>query len=113
MTHLVRAVFATIGMSMITLFFIVIPLFFVGLLLLIGTFLALGMLLSPLLLLITDVWSGMFSFSLSNYLYSFAYLGLGMMFIVMIVKLIAAIKKLLIKYLKWNVNFIKKGTSQS
>lgn len=90
-----------------------IPLFFVGLLLLIGTFLALGMLLSPLLLLITDVWSGMFSFSLSNYLYSFAYLGLGMMFIVMIVKLIAAIKKLLIKYLKWNVNFIKKGTSQS
>ncbi|HCA7399633.1 TPA: DUF1700 domain-containing protein [Staphylococcus pseudintermedius] len=112
-THLVRAVFATIGMSMITLFFIVIPLFFVGLLVLIGTFLALGMLLSPLLLLITDVWSGMFSFSLSNYLYSFAYLGLGMMFIVMIVKLIAAIKKLLIKYLKWNVNFIKKGTSQS
>lgn len=30
-THLVRAVFATIGMSMITLFFIVIPLFFCGL----------------------------------------------------------------------------------
>ncbi|ARJ50195.1 HAAS signaling domain-containing protein [Staphylococcus lutrae] len=111
MAHIARAVLATIGMSVVTFSFILIPLFFVGLLMLLGTFVALGMLLSPLLLLITNIWSGLYPFSLSNYLFSFAYLGLGTMFLVIIIKLGLTIRKWLIKYLKWNVNFIKKGTS--
>ncbi|MDR5603063.1 DUF1700 domain-containing protein [Staphylococcus coagulans] len=109
--HIAHAVFATIGMSVITLFFILVPLFFVMIITLLGTFIALGMLLSPILLLIMNIWSGLHSFSLSNYLFSFAYLGLGAMFLVIIIKFIIAIRNLLIRYLKWNVNFIKKGTS--
>ncbi|MCS4486932.1 DUF1700 domain-containing protein [Staphylococcus americanisciuri] len=108
--HMMRAVVATVGVSIITLCFILIPLTIVLIVMAAATFVSLGMILAPLILFIWNMWAGIQNFSLSNYLFSFAYLGLGTMFLVIIIKLLIAIRHLLIRYMKWNVNFIKKGT---
>lgn len=110
--HIRRAVFATIGMSIITLFFIVVPLIFILLFIIIGTFIALGMILTPIIVFITNIYAGLAQFSLTNYLFSFAYSGLGLMLFVLIVKFLCLLRNGLIRYLKWNINFIKKGTFQ-
>ncbi|UXR71095.1 MULTISPECIES: DUF1700 domain-containing protein [unclassified Staphylococcus] len=110
MSRIARAIFATVGMSLVTFCFILIPLIFIVIFMLMITFVALGMILSPLILFVSNIWAGLHNFSISNYLFSFAYLGLGTMFLVMIVKASIGIRTLLIRYLKWNMNFIKKGT---
>lgn len=111
--HLKRAVAATIGMSLITLIFVVVPLIFLILLIIVGMFMTLGMVLAPLIVLMTNLFADLHQISVSNYLFSFAYCGLGLMFFVVIVKFVCLLRDALIRYLKWNINFIKKGTFQS
>lgn len=111
--HLRRAVLATIGMSIVTLFFVVVPLIFLLLLIIMSLFISLGMILAPIIVFLAHIYSGLSEFSLSNYLFSFAYTGLGLMFLVIIIKIVCFLRKALLKYLKWNINFIKKGTFQS
>ena len=111
--HLKRAVAATIGMSLITLLFVVIPLIALSLLIIIGMFITLGMVLAPFIVFITNIFADFQQISVSNYLFSFAYCGLGLMFFVVIIKFICLLRDALIRYLKWNINFIKKGTFQS
>ncbi|MBY7664603.1 MULTISPECIES: HAAS signaling domain-containing protein [Staphylococcus] len=112
-SHLRRAVLATIGMSIVTLFFVVVPLIFLLLLIIISIFISLGMILAPIIVFLTQLYSGITQFSLSNYLFSFAYSGLGIMLFVIIVKVVCLLRIALLRYLKWNINFIKKGTFQS
>ncbi|QLK86435.1 DUF1700 domain-containing protein [Staphylococcus sp. 17KM0847] len=109
-SHIVRAVIATIGVSIVTFCFVLIPLVIVSPFILAFAFASLGMILSPLIVFIWNIWAGLHHFSVSNYLFSFAYFGLGTMFLVVVVKLLIGIRNWLIRYLKWNMNFIKKGT---
>ncbi|UXR81943.1 DUF1700 domain-containing protein [Staphylococcus sp. IVB6214] len=109
-THVIRAIIATIGMSLVTFCFVLIPLIIVVIMMMAATFVALGMILSPFILLISNILAGIQNFSISNYLFSFAYLGLGTMFLVMIVKASIGIRTILIRYLNWNMHFMKKGT---
>ncbi|MDO5376424.1 MAG: DUF1700 domain-containing protein [Staphylococcus rostri] len=108
--HMIRAVLATIGMSIVTFIFILVPLLIVLTIMTAATFISLGMILAPIILFIWNIWAGLQNFSVSNYLFSFAYLGLGTMFLVIIIKLLIGIRHLLIRYMKWNMKFIKKGT---
>ncbi|REH85363.1 HAAS signaling domain-containing protein [Staphylococcus felis] len=108
--HITRALVATIGMSIITLFIIMIPLFFVSLFVLAGAFISIGMILAPAIVLISTMWVGVQYFSLSNFIFSMSFLGLGIVFIVIITKIVLVIRYAIIRYLTWNINFIKKGT---
>ena len=110
LSHMTHAVVATIGVSIINFCFILIPVMLVLIILLAATFVSLGMILAPVIVFIWNIWAGLENFSLSNYLFSFAYLGLGTMFLVAIVKCFITLRHLLIRYMKWNMNFIKKGT---
>ncbi|KIX90490.1 hypothetical protein TP70_07300 [Staphylococcus microti] len=108
-SHIIHAVLATIGVSIINFCFILIPVLIILIITLAATFVSLGMILAPLIVFIWNIWAGMQNFSLSNYLFSFAYLGLGTMFLVAIIKFLTTLRHILLRYMKWNMNFIKKG----
>ncbi|MBI5974772.1 DUF1700 domain-containing protein [Staphylococcus canis] len=107
--HILRALFATIGMSIITLIFVLIPLLFTLLFITIGVLISVGMVLAPIIILVSTAWVGFQYFSLSNLLFGLSYFGLGVTFLVIIAKLLLAIRYLVIRYLTWNINLFKKG----
>lgn len=107
--HILSALIATIGISLITLLIVMIPLLIVLLIILVGTFISIGMVLAPVLVIISSIWVGLQYFSLSNLIFSISFLGLGIIFVVIILKLLLLVRYAIIKYLTWNIQLFKKG----
>lgn len=105
--NVIRAVLATLGIGIMTLVIILIPLLFVAIIIVAMLLLSLVLLMSPLIMLVANVSGGFQHFMFSDFLFSFSYTGLGIVFIVLIFKLIEILYKLILRYLSWNLKLIK------
>jgi len=104
---ILRAITASLGMSILSLIIILIPMIFVGGFMLILLFAALLFFLSPILLLVHGLMNHMLSMAISNYLFAFSFTGLGMVLFVTIAKLAELVYRVILKYLRWNIRTIK------
>lgn len=104
---ILRAIMASLGMGILSLVIILIPMIFVGGFMLILLCAAMVLVISPLLLIIHGLLNSMFSLAISNYLFAFAFSGLGIVLFVIIAKLAELVYRLILKYLRWNIRTIK------
>ena len=104
---ILRAIMASLGMGILSLVIILIPMIFVGGFMLILLCAAMVLAISPLLLIIHGLLNSMFSLAISNYLFAFAFSGLGIVLFVIIAKLAELVYRLILKYLRWNIRTIK------
>ncbi|WP_182716975.1 HAAS signaling domain-containing protein [Staphylococcus saprophyticus] len=104
---ILRAIMASLGMGILSLVIILISMIFVGGFMLILLCAAMVLVTSPLLLIIHGLLNSMFSLAISNYLFAFAFSGLGIVLFVIIAKLAELVYRLILKYLRWNIRTIK------
>ncbi|MFC3610731.1 HAAS signaling domain-containing protein [Staphylococcus piscifermentans] len=105
--NVTKAVLATVGIGLLTLVIILIPLIFVVIIMLAMLLISLVLLLSPIIMAFANILDGFSHFLFSDFLFSIGYLGLGIIFIVLIFKLAEILYKLILKYLRWNLKLIK------
>lgn len=105
-----KAIFASLGLGLVSLLIILLPMIFVGLIVLTFMLMAFGFMSAPLFLIVHSIVNQNMSVAMSNYLFAFSFSGLGIMILVIILKLVQYIYKLIIKYLRWNIGLIKGGT---
>lgn len=109
--NILRAIFATVGLSIFSLLFVLIPVIIATLLLIIILFIAIIFILAPVLLFVANVISDFNMSSLTNYLFSFAYMGLGIVFMIVAFKFASLVYRLILRYLNWNIRTIRGNTS--
>nr|WP_274515708.1 DUF1700 domain-containing protein [Staphylococcus massiliensis] len=96
---------------MFTLCFVVVPMFFVIIFMVLILLISLVLLLSPAILVINIFLSGVTFGLLSNILFSLSLCGLGIVFMVLVLKVFDVIYGLTLKYLRWNIKMIRGGRS--
>lgn len=106
LTNIIRAITASLSLGILSIFIILIPVSLVGLLVVILFFISLLLLFSPILLFASAIIRGIID-SLSNILFAFSYSGLGLVFIVIIFKILESIYRLILKYLLWYIKTVK------
>ncbi|EKU45605.1 HAAS signaling domain-containing protein [Staphylococcus massiliensis] len=109
--NIMKAVIATLGISLFTLCFVVVPMFFVIIFMVLILLISLVLLLSPAILVINIFLSGVTFGLLSNILFSLSLCGLGIVFMVLVLKVFDVIYGLTLKYLRWNIKMIRGGRS--
>lgn len=105
--NVTKAVLATIGIGLMTLIIILIPLIFVVIIMLAMLLTSLVLILAPIIMALANILDGFSHFLFSDFLFSISYTGLGIILIVLIFKLAEILYKLILKYLRWNLNIIK------
>ncbi|HDJ2311897.1 TPA: DUF1700 domain-containing protein [Staphylococcus aureus] len=106
-----RAVAASLSLGILSIFVILIPVSIVGLFVLALFVLALFLislllLFCPIILLASAISRGIVD-SISNVFFAISYSGLGLVFIIVIFKILEYIYRLILKYLLWYIKTVK------
>ena len=99
-----RAVAASLSLGILSIFVILIPVSIVGLFVL--ALISLLLLFCPIILLASAISRGIVD-SISNVFFAISYSGLGLVFIIVIFKILEYIYRLILKYLLWYIKTVK------
>lgn len=101
-----RAVAASLSLGILSIFVILIPVSIVGLFVLALFLISLLLLFCPIILLASAISRGIVD-SISNVFFAISYSGLGLVFIIVIFKILEYIYRLILKYLLWYIKTVK------
>lgn len=101
-----RAVVASLSLGILSIFVILIPVSIVGLFVLALFLISLLTLFCPIILLASAISRGIVD-SISNVFFAISYSGLGLVFIIVIFKILEYIYRLILKYLLWYIKTVK------
>lgn len=97
---------ASLSLGVISFFLIVIPMIIFLIFLAFVFVISIVLICLPILLIIISILKGTPD-SLSNFLYSISYAGIGILVFVAIIKIVQNLYKLVLKYLSWYIKIIK------
>ncbi|KTW19665.1 HAAS signaling domain-containing protein [Staphylococcus warneri] len=101
-----RAVTASLSLCLLSVFLVLIPVFFICMIFVILFVVSVLLICAPLILVFSSFYKGIHD-SVSNILFSIAYTGLGLMLIVITFKVLETIYRLILKYLRWYIKTVK------
>ena len=104
--NIVKAIMASLSLGVISFFLIVIPMIIFLIFLAFVFVISIVLICLPILLIIISILKGTPD-SLSNFLYSISYAGIGILVFVAIIKIVQNLYKLVLKYLSWYIKIIK------
>ena len=104
--NIVKAIMASLSLGVISFFLIVIPIIIFLIFLAFVFVISIVLICLPILLIIISILKGTPE-SLSNFLYSISYAGIGILVFVAIIKIVQNLYKLVLKYLSWYIKIIK------
>ncbi|TDM12054.1 HAAS signaling domain-containing protein [Macrococcus lamae] len=108
-SNAMQAVMATIGLSVLNIFFVSIPLMIYISLVISAAFAALMFILSPLFLLLDFLFNGVAAVSWFEGFMVIASVGAGILLSIGLFYVIKAVNKLLVNYARWNIRTVKGG----
>ena len=97
---------ASLSLGILSIFVILIPVSIVGLFVLALFLISLLLLFCPIILLASAISRGIVD-SISNVFFAISYSGLGLVFIIVIFKILEYIYRLILKYLLWYIKTVK------
>lgn len=104
-----HAIMATLGLSFFNILFVITPFLFITFLLLIVVLIGAIMILGPIVSVVNIFINGFHWIDITNILFAFSFLGLGLMLVITGLKLIEISYKGILKYLKRCIKIIKRS----
>lgn len=104
-----HAIMATLGLSFFNILFIITPFLFITFLLLIVVLIGAVMILGPIVSVVNIFINGFHWIDITNILFAFSFLGLGLMLVITGLKLIEISYKGILKYLRRCIKIIKRS----
>ncbi|MCY1567517.1 DUF1700 domain-containing protein [Staphylococcus pettenkoferi] len=108
MKNVMRALSTSFSVSLLSSIILLIPIVIIAILFIGLLLLGCGFIVTPLILLLNGVMNDNLSMALSNYLFTFAYVGIGLMIIAVVLSLTHVLYRYIIKYLHWNNDKMKR-----
>lgn len=108
MKNVIRALSTSFSVSLLSSIILLIPIVIIAILFIGLLLLGCGFIVTPIILLLNGVINDNFSLALSNYLFTFAYVGIGLMIIAVVLSLTHVLYRYIIKYLRWNNDKMKR-----